>query len=203
MSATEAGDLPRQGLRERKKARTRALIQQTALRLFREQGYDGTTVEQIAEAAEVSPSTVFNYFPTKPDLVIYDDMDDRMIEAFRAQPAELNAVQALRGSLTSGFVQAMGEELESQIERERLMRQVPELRAAMLDEFMRTLQEFIDLIAERTGRPREDDGVVMLAGAVMGLAMAAWLGSQGDDWVDHFLRRIDVGLEMLETGFDL
>jgi len=49
-------------------------------------GYDETSVEQIAEAAEVSPSTVFRYFPSKPDLVIYDDLDDRMIEAFARSP---------------------------------------------------------------------------------------------------------------------
>ena len=47
------------GLRERKKARTRAAIRQHALRLFRQQGYDATTIEQIADAAEVSPATFF------------------------------------------------------------------------------------------------------------------------------------------------
>ena len=63
MSEAPATDRP--GLRERKKARTRAAIREHALRLFREQGYYATTVEQIAEAAEVSPSTFFRYFPTK------------------------------------------------------------------------------------------------------------------------------------------
>ena len=72
---TDAPAAPRPGLRERKKARTRAAIREHALRLFREQGYAATTVEQIAEAAEVSPSTFFRYFPTKEDVVLQDDFD--------------------------------------------------------------------------------------------------------------------------------
>jgi len=87
------------GLRERKKARTRAAIREHALRLFREQGYQRTTVEQIAAAAEVSPSTFFRYFPTKEDLVLQDDMDTRMLEAFERQPTGLSPVAAIRGAI--------------------------------------------------------------------------------------------------------
>lgn len=203
MDVMRADDPPRLGLRERKKAKTRAMIQEQALRLFREQGYEGTSIEEIADAAEVSPSTVFRYFPTKPDLVIYDDLDERMIEAFRSQPPELNAVQALRASFASGFGAAAGEELALQLERALLMRSVPELRAAMLDEFSRTVREIADMVAERSGRSTDDDAVLALAGAVIGLSIAAWFASGGDDWVTRYLERVDTGMALLESGFRL
>ena len=201
MDVIRADNPPRAGLRERKKAKTRALIQEHALRLFREQGYDETSIEQIAESAEVSPSTVFRYFPTKPDLVIYDDLDERMIEAFRVQPPELNAVQALRASLRSGFGGLAGDEMAVQLERERLMRSVPELQAAMLGEFARTVGEIADLVAEHSRRPADDDAVLALAGAVIGIAIAAWFSADGDDSAARFLHRVDQGIALLESGF--
>src|SRR5215469_7353234 len=97
--APSSDDRPVTGLRERKKAKTRAALQQHALRLFQQQGYDATTVEQIAEAAEISPSTFFRYFPTKEDVVLYDDVDPILFAAFEAQPAELNPIQAMRRAL--------------------------------------------------------------------------------------------------------
>ena len=78
------------GLRERKKARTKAAIQEHALRLYREQGYAETTVEQIAAAAEVSPSTFFRYFPAKEDTVLTDLMDQQSFEVMVSAPAELS-----------------------------------------------------------------------------------------------------------------
>jgi AcrR family transcriptional regulator len=201
MDATEADGPPRLGLRERKKAKTRALIQEHALHLFREQGYEATSIEEIAEAAEVSPSTVFRYFPTKPDLVIYDDLDERMIDAFRAQPPELNAVQALRASFHSGFGALAGAEMALQLERERLMRSVPELQSAMLGEFARTVGEIADIVAERARRPADDDAVLALAGAVIGIAIAAWFAADGDAPPERFLDRVDAGMALLESGF--
>lgn len=189
------------GLRERKKAKTRASVQEQAIRLFVEQGYDATTIEQIAEAAEVSSSTIFRYFPTKPDLVIYDKMDDLLIEQFKAQSCELNTIQAFHVTLRSVFGAIAKKDLNLQLNRAHLMQSVPELRAAFLDDLIHTLQKMCSIVAERTGRPSEDTEILALSGAIIGIAIAAWFVSEGNDWIEHYIERIETGLNLLETGF--
>jgi AcrR family transcriptional regulator len=190
MDATRAAEPPRPGLRERKKAKTRALLQQTALHLFREQGYAETSIEEIAEAAEVSTTTVFRYFPTKADLVIYDDLDARLIEVVRAQPAELT------GGLTD-------HEVDAQRERGQLMWHEPEVRAAMLAELIRTLREVVQLVAERAGLPADDDRVIATAGAGIGVSLAAWFACEGDPSLARYSRLFDSAIACLESGLPL
>jgi AcrR family transcriptional regulator len=195
-------DRPTVGLRERKKAKTKAAIQQHALRLFAEQGYHATTVEQIAEAAEVSPSTFFRYFPTKEDVVLYDVLDPPALAAFRAQPAELSPIQALRGAMRQVFADLPAEEVEAQRQRDRLIRSVPELRAAMMDEFARNLDMLAELVAERVGRRADELAVRTLAGAVIGVAIAIWYTATDQTLIDA-MALMDAGLAQLEAGLRL
>ena len=78
---------PPPGLRERKKIKLRRAIQTTALRLFETQGYEHTTVEQIAEAAETSTTTFYRYFPTKEDVVLDNDASPLFEVAVATRPA--------------------------------------------------------------------------------------------------------------------
>jgi len=140
MTAMLGGQGQECGLRERKKARTRASLREHALRLFREQGYPATTVEQIAAAAEVSASTFFRYFPTKEDLVLQDDMDTRMVEALERQPAALGPVAAVRAATREVFGSYTAADLDLIQEIMTLTVTVPEIRARAMDEFARTIR---------------------------------------------------------------
>ena len=196
-------DRPAVGLRERKKARTKTAIQQQAMRLFAERGYQATTVEQIAAAAEVSPSTFFRYFPTKEDVVLYDALDPVLLEAFRVQPAELSPIQALRGAMWAVLGDLPAEGLALQQERDRLVRSVPELRARMLDEFAKNLWLFADIVAERVGRRPDDPAVLTVAGAVIGVGISAWYTAGDHASPKDYLAVMDASLAHLEAGLPL
>jgi AcrR family transcriptional regulator len=190
------------GLRERKKAKTRTTIQQEALRLFRERGYENTTIEQIAEAAEVSPSTFFRYFPAKEDVVLYDVIDPLFIEAFQAQPPELGPMQALRVAFRDVFESLPDEELAQQRDRAALFLSVPELRAAWIGELGKTIQLIQETVAERLGRPADDFAVRNFAGVVFGIALVAMLYGLQDPKSDLF-KQVDAGFAHLEAGLPL
>ena len=202
MKASSEGDRPVIGLRERKKAKTRAAIQRHALRLFREQGYEATTVEQIAAAAEVSPSTFFRYFPTKEDVVLYDAIDPLFITAFEAQPAELSPIQAMRGALQRVFASLPAEELDRQWERGRFILAVPELRMRMLDQLVEAVQVTAELLAKRVGRRADDFVMRTYAGAVVGAVMSALLTGINDPAAD-LVALMDASLAYVEAGLPL
>ena len=140
------------GLRERKKAKTRAAIQEHALRLFRDQGYAETTVQEIAAAAEVSPATFFRYFPTKEDTVVFDRLDPMMIELFRSQPAELARPRRCARPSGRAWAYCPTDEWELESERQQLVINAPELRVRMLDQLYAGIDLLAGLAAERTGR---------------------------------------------------
>ena len=197
---------PQAGLRERKKARTRAALREHALRLFRLQGYQATTVEQIAAAAEVSPSTFFRYFPTKEDLVLQDDMDTRMIAAFERQPPGLGPIAAVRAATRQMLTSYSETDMDVLRETARLTVTVPEIRARAMDEFARTIAVVAEAVAKRAGRSPDDLAVRAMAGAIIGVIMSVtmpWQGwSEGRAFEDTF-ERIDEALGLLEAGLPL
>ena len=197
-----APEQARLGLRERKKAKTRTAIQAAALHLIERQGYHATTVDQIAERAEVSQSTFFRYFPTKEDVVLHDRYDPLLLADFCAQPTELPPIAALRKTLASVFGKLPAEELARERQRATLIISIPELRARMLDQLAGTLKPFTEVLAARTARPVDDPAVRALTGAVLGIAISAALSASADPSADY-LKLMDQALAQLEAGLSI
>jgi AcrR family transcriptional regulator len=191
------------GLRERKKARTRAAIREHALRLFSEQGYAATTVDQIAEAADVSPSTFFRYFPAKEDVVLTDDYDPVLIDAVRAQPADVPPIQAIRTAIREVFRRIPPEEWERERARQRVYLEVPELRARAMQQYADSVDLVAGVVAERAGLPPDHFGARVLAGAVIGASLAALPHGMASVLDAGDVDRLDRALELLGEGLPL
>ena len=202
MKLSATSDRSAAGLRERKKARTRSAIQRHALRLFQARGYAATTVDQIAEAAEVSPSTFFRYFATKEDVVLYDDFDPALLAAFQAQPAELSPVEAMRRAVVEVFNGIPLEDVGLERERARLLVGVPELRGRLLLQVADSIEMLAEQVARRVGRDPGDFAVRNLTGAVVGVMMACVLRIPDDPDAD-FVGIMSAALEHLERGLPL
>jgi AcrR family transcriptional regulator len=190
------------GLRERKKLKTRAALQTEAMRLFLEKGFAQTTIEEIAGAAEVSPSTFFNYFSSKEDLVLQDDLDPVIIAAFNAQPPELGPIAALRAAMNSTFSGITPEEMAMVQQRTALVQRDADVRAAMLSQFAGMVEQVAEVLAPRAGRAATDFVVRNLAGAVIGVLMASVLAVASDPEAD-LTRLADAAMAHLEAGLPL
>jgi len=189
------------GLRERKKLKTRWAIQEHALRLFAEQGYDATTVDQIAAAAEISPSTFFRYFKTKEDVVIEDEYDPMIEDAIRAAPADLPPLAAVRRGLATLFGQMPAEEKVKAQVRGKLIMAVPALRARSMENYLTTRSLLASAVGQRLDVPATDFRVQILTGAVIGALVAVldnWMETESPDDLGEL---IDRAMAILEAGF--
>jgi AcrR family transcriptional regulator len=185
------------GLRERKKIKTRQAIRREAFRLIDENGYAATTIEQIADAAEVSPSTFFRYFPSKESLLLADDLDPLILAAFEAQPPDLSLIQALRRAYEAVMAHLPADQLEFENTRQRLMFSIPELKAAMYDEYYRTVTVAAEAIGHRIGRGANDFDVRVFAGALTGAMMAAYDSApKTPDTIYRALDFVDAGMPL-------
>ncbi|MEU5979865.1 TetR family transcriptional regulator [Streptomyces sp. NPDC047315] len=195
-----ARTLPQLGLRERKKIKTRIAIRTAMYRLVAEQGYEATTVEQIADTAEVSPSTVFRYFPTKEDILLTDEFDPYLEEQLRGRPAGEDPLVSLVHVVREAMQHAQQETYAEVALRTRLILEVPALRARMTETMAATSQVLIRAIADRTGRSRDDLELRVFAAAVLGAmreALVVWAerGHEGDLMV-----LVDEALGVLKNG---
>jgi len=190
------------GLRERKKQKTREAIQRAALRLFSRNGYDATTVEDIAATAEISPSTFFNYFPTKEDVVLYDMYDPIAIDMLLKAPTD-EPLNRLTRRLLDQLSEMLENDKEMILSRAQLVMDVPELRSRMWDELERTHALFTKALAQRTGRSADDFELRVTARILVSALYEAaieWLRIGGRQPLASVAKR---AIEVLETGGQL
>jgi AcrR family transcriptional regulator len=205
-SSTPAGR-PRPGLRERKKIKTRTAIRAATYELIEEQGYDATTVEQIADRSEVSPSTVFRYFPAKEDIVLPDPYDAVLLQELRARPADEPWMDSLRSVLRRAAATGRPEDAAVARLRTRLLAEVPAVRARMLEAVSVTGRVLAQAVAERTGLPPDGLEVRVFTTALTGALMEVtqyWAehGHEGElaDLVDRALDVVEHGLTAAGAG---
>ena len=190
------------GLRERKKLRTKTAIQKEAMRLFLAKGFEETTIEDIAEAVDISPSTFFNYFPSKEDVVFQDELDPLIIKAFDAQPREVHPIRRLRIAMRTVFTHLTPEQENMIKQRTHLFISTPELRGAMLSQFADLVDQITELLAAHVGKNASDFAVRNIAGAVLGVLLASMLVLTRDPKAD-MMKIADSALEHLEAGLPL
>ncbi|MFB6893826.1 TetR family transcriptional regulator [Kitasatospora sp. NPDC056327] len=188
-------------LRERKKLKTRQAIRREAYRLIAAQGYENTTVDQIAAAAEVSPSTFFRYFATKEDLVLSDEYDPAMIEALLARPTGEPFLRSCREALVGLIRQLQEQEREELLVRMRLTMDVPALRARLIDPGNEPQRLYLTVLTRRAG-VREPTFAMRITAAAIGAAttetVLRWAEGGGSEEIADL---VDRSFAILESGF--
>lgn len=191
-------------LRERKKIKTRRAIRNATYELIEEQGYEATTVEQIAERAEVSPSTVFRYFPTKEDIVLTDEYDPLVERLLQERPAEETLLDSLRHAIRQNMTMAIaddpGFELGELKLRMKLLAEVPAVRSHAMASMSVTGRMMCRAFAERTGRDEGDLEVRVFAMGLMGALLEGVVYWAEHDYQDDLLQLLD---RTLDTFKDL
>ena len=168
---------PAEGLRSRKKAKTRMMIEDAALRLFAEQGYEATTVEQIAAEVEISTTTFFRYFPSKADVILchQDANMPQLRDAILAFPPGESDLAVVEQAINKVWVpnadpvhsQRAGRAVETSVS----------LRGLYNEMSRNWLEGIAKALAERRGLSQPDLGAVITARVALGVfneAVRAW-----------------------------
>jgi AcrR family transcriptional regulator len=188
------------GLRERKRLRTRRALQVEALRLFEQKGYEATTIEEIAAAAEVSPRTFSRYFPAKEDVVLWDDFEPTFFQLLAERPRDESLTESVRQALREGLRSIGADDLKRMQRRMRLLYSTPALRARGYPQLAGMMRRLVPYGAQRLGLPPDDPRLRVFAGAVMGGFVALfelWQergGEVDDELLEVLLAAVDFDL---------
>jgi TetR/AcrR family transcriptional regulator, regulator of mycofactocin system len=171
----------------RRRATSRAELEQAAFALFAARGFDATTVDEIAVAAGIGRRTFFRYFPSKNDIPwgAFEDELERMRVRLKASPPEVPLMDAIRVALID-FNRVAPAQVPLHRRRMDLILRVPTLLAHSTLRFSAWREVIAEFAAERTGRRPDDLASQAIAHAVLGVAIAAY-----EHWLDD--PRADLG----------
>jgi AcrR family transcriptional regulator len=164
-------------LRDRKKDRSRRRIQAEALGLFSAKGFQATTIEEIAAAADVAPRTFFRYFSTKDEVVFWPEYLAILPELVSARPADEPAVEALCGGIVEGLTTFYDRDRARVLERLKLAFRTPALQPRLRQQQARSADGMAAILTDRLGTRLDNLEIRAIAAAI---AAALWVAA--DQW---------------------
>jgi len=169
-------------LRQRKRARTRAALIAAALDLFERQGYEATTIDEIAAAADVSPRTFFRYFATKEEVALGDDLGPEILRLLVARPTDEPMLESVRRVIIDGLALISEDDRQALLARLKIVYRTPPLRARRWEFQLEMGRITGAIVAERRGLPPDDLGSRVTAAAAftaIEVAMDHWQQRDG------------------------
>jgi len=159
---TETGE----GRRERKRRQTRERIENAAMALFLQRGFDATTIEDITEAADVSKRSFFDYFPSKEEVVFawQDSFADRLMAEIAARPAEESSVEAVEAAITTTVIASVD---ERGLALGELIRCTPALKARDQLKYAKLEQKLAEALLLRKGNDSEQRSRMRVLAAIV------------------------------------
>jgi AcrR family transcriptional regulator len=191
------------GLRERKKVRTREALIDAALELFARKGFEATTIEDIAAAADVSPRTFFRYFDSKAELIMARNTAEKDLlgPLIDARPREEGPLEAMRQVLREKLVERCAD--PSAVREFQVVMTTPTLRDRAREHFYEEEAALAEAFARRLGVDEGDLRAHLIAGTAASATWTVvdrWIAEKGD--TDRLLAMIDEAFALLERGLE-
>jgi AcrR family transcriptional regulator len=187
-------------LRLRKRIRTKQMVQKEAMRLFADNGYEQTTVDDIAHAAAMSPRTFFRYFPTKEDVVLWDEYDEQPLEELFPLPAHADPfvflIQQIRRSLADLYTT----DPQLLLARVKLSFAIPDIRARFINNQMTMIGPHLQQISAAARIPSDDLRLPVTLAALYSATMVAVERWQRSDGRDDLMRLLDDAIQALAAS---
>lgn len=188
------------GLRERKKLAAMRRIQEVAVDLFDERGFEAVTIEQIADAAEVSPSSVYRYFGTKEQLVLWDELDVRLFDSVEAELASHPPVEAMRRALSGAMTQLFDRDDDLAKRKTRYALEEPALRPALLEQTDEFTQRVAEALARASGQAADELEPQVIAATLIGAMMTAARHWHTHGYRTPIVEELERALAVVERG---